>query len=70
MDKLSARTDLDEEKYAEYAMKWIHGGASIVGGCCEVGPSHIDYLRKCIEEKGYRIVSSPHSTLLADGDHK
>jgi len=58
VDKLSARNDLDEKKYADYAMNWIDAGASIVGGCCEVGPSHIDYLRKQIEEEGYHIVSS------------
>ena len=55
VDKLSVRKDLDEEKYADCAIGWIKNGASIVGGCCEVGPSHIAYLRKRIEEEGYRI---------------
>lgn len=54
VDKLSARKDLDEEKYADYAMNWIKNGASIVGGCCEVGPAHIDCLRKRLERVGYR----------------
>lgn len=57
VDKLSARQDLDEEKYADYVMDWIKNGASIVGGCCEVGPSHIACLRKRIEKEGYRIDS-------------
>jgi len=57
VDKLSARKDLDEEKYADHAMNWIKNGASIVGGCCEVGPSHIAYLRKRIDEEGYHINS-------------
>ncbi len=57
VDKLSARKDLDEEKYADYAIGWIKNGASLVGGCCEVGPSHIACLRKRIEEEGYRIDS-------------
>ncbi|TVR32043.1 MAG: homocysteine S-methyltransferase family protein [Balneolaceae bacterium] len=55
--QLSARKDLDEEKHASYAMNWIKNGASIVGGCCEVGPSHIEYLRDQIEKEGYHIVS-------------
>lgn len=55
--QLSARKDLGEEKHADYVIDWIKNGASIVGGCCEVGPSHIQYLRKRIEEEGYRIDS-------------
>ncbi|MFO7799976.1 MAG: homocysteine S-methyltransferase family protein [Rhodohalobacter sp.] len=53
--QLSARSDLDEEKYTSYVMEWINAGASIVGGCCEVGPSHINHLRQMIEEEGYGI---------------
>ncbi|WP_340102468.1 homocysteine S-methyltransferase family protein [Rhodohalobacter sp. 8-1] len=56
--QLSARSDLDEEKYASHVMEWINVGASIVGGCCEVGPSHIEHLHKRIEEEVYGIVSS------------
>jgi len=70
VDKLSARTDLDEKKYADHVMNWIDAGASIVGGCCEVGPSHIDYLRQQIEEEGYRIVSSHKAALAPDGEEK
>ena len=55
VDKLLVRKGLDEEKYAEYAMGWIKDGASIVGGCCEVGPSYINHLRKRIELKEYSI---------------
>ena len=55
VEKLSARKDLDEEKHADYVMDWIKDGASIVGGCCEVGPSHINHLRKRIEKAGYRV---------------
>jgi len=55
--QLAARKDLDEEKHAAYAINWIKNGASIVGGCCEVGPSHIEYLKKRIEEEGWHIVT-------------
>ncbi len=48
--QLATRTDLTPEVYAEEARKWIAGGASIVGGCCEVGPAHIARLRQLIDE--------------------
>ncbi|NBC26256.1 MAG: homocysteine S-methyltransferase [Bacteroidetes bacterium] len=48
--QLTPRTDLDEQTYASYVMEWIHSGATIVGGCCEVGPSHIAHLKQRIEE--------------------
>lgn len=44
VDALSAREDLGPERYAEFAGQWIESGASIVGGCCEVGPMHIQEL--------------------------
>ena len=56
VDKLDQRNDLDERKYAEFAMSWIENGASIVGGCCEIGPSHILELRNSISAKGFEIV--------------
>jgi S-methylmethionine-dependent homocysteine/selenocysteine methylase len=58
VDALSARKDLNEQKYGAHAMHWIANGASIVGGCCEVGPSYIAYLRRLLEEAGYPIVST------------
>ena len=33
------------DKYAENALEWINRGATIVGGCCGIGPSHISELR-------------------------
>ncbi|KAL4427472.1 hypothetical protein ABPG77_000761 [Micractinium sp. CCAP 211/92] len=27
--------------YAQHALRWVEAGASIVGGCCGVGPQHI-----------------------------
>jgi len=57
VDKLTARLDINEEKYAEHVMKWIQKGASIVGGCCEVGPSYITYIRNQLKLKDYNITS-------------
>lgn len=41
VDALTSRTDLGPEVYADHVMGWIAQGATIVGGCCEVGPAHI-----------------------------
>ena len=39
--ELSARTDLTPAAYADFAEDWARLGATIIGGCCEVGPAHI-----------------------------
>lgn len=44
VDKLQARTDLGPEAYAVFAETWVERGATIIGGCCEVGPAHIRLL--------------------------
>jgi len=57
VDALTARTDLGPDAYAAFAMDWIAKGATIVGGCCEVGPAHIATLAKTITLAGHRIVA-------------
>ncbi|MEL6196740.1 MAG: homocysteine S-methyltransferase family protein [Pseudomonadota bacterium] len=49
VDVLEARTDLGPEAYAAHAMDWRRAGASIIGGCCEVGPAHITELARLRE---------------------
>ena len=46
VDMLEARKDLGPEAYAGFAQKWVDTGATIIGGCCEVGPAHIAHLAK------------------------
>ncbi len=46
VDMLEARKDLGPEAYADFAQKWVDAGATIIGGCCEVGPAHIAHLAK------------------------
>jgi len=41
VDALAARRDMGPEVYSDHVMAWIDQGATIVGGCCEVGPAHI-----------------------------
>jgi S-methylmethionine-dependent homocysteine/selenocysteine methylase len=54
--ELTHRHDLTPEKYADFALQWVAQGASIVGGCCEVGPAHIRHLRDRLVAEGHRIV--------------
>ncbi|GBG25273.1 Homocysteine S-methyltransferase 1 [Hondaea fermentalgiana] len=43
---LAMREEITPEFYAEYAKQWIAAGASIVGGCCGIGPAHIAQIAK------------------------
>ncbi|MBP6580467.1 MAG: homocysteine S-methyltransferase family protein, partial [Sphingorhabdus sp.] len=31
-------------RYLEWARKWVAAGATMVGGCCGIGPQHIQAL--------------------------
>jgi len=53
--ELTHRHDLTPEKYGDFAMAWVDQGATIVGGCCEVGPAHIRHLRERLTAAGHRI---------------
>ncbi|MFT5721131.1 MAG: S-methylmethionine-dependent homocysteine/selenocysteine methylase [Motiliproteus sp.] len=46
VDLLKARTDLNPMEYLNFAKAWAESGASVIGGCCEVGPDHIATLAK------------------------
>jgi homocysteine S-methyltransferase len=43
---LGINTDLNETKFYEYAKKFMENGAAILGGCCEIRPSHIREIAK------------------------
>ncbi len=53
--ELTHRHDLTPEKYTDFAMAWIEMGATIVGGCCEVGPAHIRHLAEALRAAGHTI---------------
>jgi S-methylmethionine-dependent homocysteine/selenocysteine methylase len=40
------REDLGPDAYAKWADLWVQKGASIIGGCCGIGPEHIAELRQ------------------------
>ncbi|MDU9003005.1 homocysteine S-methyltransferase family protein [Sedimentitalea todarodis] len=56
VDALEQRVDLGPEAYADHAMHWVAQGATIVGGCCEVGPDHIAELARRLRAAGHSIV--------------
>jgi len=62
--ELTARKDLDASTYAQQVLEWIEHGASIVGGCCEVSPTHIAELRDQLINKDYRITPLQKSNVL------
>ena len=43
---LGINTELNESKFYEYAKKFMENGATILGGCCEIRPSHIKEISK------------------------
>jgi S-methylmethionine-dependent homocysteine/selenocysteine methylase len=45
------RQDLGPEAYASFAAQWIEAGARVIGGCCEIGPAHINRLRTLIDSR-------------------
>lgn len=53
---LEARSDLSPAAYAEFALGWVEQGATLVGGCCEVGPEHIAELARRLRASGHDIV--------------
>ncbi len=56
VDGMKKRTDLSPDQYADHVMGWVDAGATIVGGCCEVGPKHISKLTERLRGAGHEIV--------------
>lgn len=56
VDALDQRHDLGPDAYADHVMRWVDQGATIVGGCCEIGPDHIEALAKRLRAAGHEIV--------------
>lgn len=56
VDALKQRGDLGPEAYGDHVMSWVDMGATIVGGCCEVGPLHIAEIARRLRDGGHEIV--------------
>jgi S-methylmethionine-dependent homocysteine/selenocysteine methylase len=53
VEELETRQDMSPQQYAEHAMNWARNGASIIGGCCEIGPAHIKALHSRLCQEGF-----------------
>jgi S-methylmethionine-dependent homocysteine/selenocysteine methylase len=42
------RADLTPAGYLTFAQDWVQRGATIIGGCCGIGPEHIAALREAL----------------------
>jgi Homocysteine S-methyltransferase len=56
-EQLLSRTDLGPSEYAVFGTAWVDRGATITGGCCEVGPAHIRAMRDQLLQQGHSIRS-------------
>lgn len=45
------RDDLEPKRYLDLVKIWIDSGASIVGGCCGIGPEHIAEIAAYVTER-------------------
>lgn len=61
VDALKARDDLDPTRYADWSLECIGTGATIIGGCCEVGPAHIREIADRLNVGGFEIVGALHA---------
>lgn len=61
VDALTARDDLDPDRYCDWTFQCIEHGASILGGCCEVGPAHIAKIAERCTTDGIEIVKDTHA---------
>lgn len=52
VDVLAAREELTPDVYAGMALGWLDQGATLLGGCCEVGPDHIAALASALSGRG------------------
>ncbi|KQB53646.1 homocysteine methyltransferase [Pseudomonas endophytica] len=48
---LTIRADLGPAAYLQWAQQWVEQGASIVGGCCGIGPEHIAELASHLQDQ-------------------
>jgi len=55
VDSMSKRTDLGPEDYGDHVMEWVDNGATLVGGCCEVGPAHIKTIAERLRAAGHTL---------------
>jgi S-methylmethionine-dependent homocysteine/selenocysteine methylase len=45
-DAVQELRDVCPQEYLQFAKKWQQHGANVIGGCCGIGPEHIEVLAK------------------------
>lgn len=56
VDALTARPEMTPALYADFALRWVDMGATIIGGCCETTPAHIAEVARRLRAEGHAIV--------------
>lgn len=56
VDALTARPEMTPALYADFALRWVGMGATIIGGCCETTPTHIAEIARRLKAEGHVIV--------------
>lgn len=54
---LGKRHDLTPEMYAQFVQDWLDSGATLVGGCCQVGPDFIEVVRQMMNKRSSEAVT-------------
>ena len=48
---LEHRPEMNAEAYTAHALEWLQSGATIIGGCCEITPAHIQHLHQALLDR-------------------
>ena len=56
VDVLKSRQEINPYTYAEFAQEWLLKGAKILGGCCEIGPEHIEKISNLRQNDDYEEI--------------
>ncbi|MCL4186121.1 MAG: homocysteine S-methyltransferase family protein [Rhodobacteraceae bacterium] len=56
VDRQRPQPAIAPSEYARHALGWVERGASIVGGCCNIGPAHIAEVAAALRAAGHRIL--------------
>lgn len=55
-DTLEARAEITPGFYSNQVRHWLEDGAHVVGGCCEITPTHIKQLSEDLKANHYHVV--------------
>ncbi len=55
VDALEARDDLSPAAYMTHVQQWLTSGATVVGGCCDITPAHIQHVAHALAGEFERI---------------